>query len=80
MSTTAPYPHEGGCPQCRELRVCNSCGAALAGDLGRCTNGRCGTCHRLVCVNTTRLFSSERVHGYGIHGHGRRPHFRTEGA
>jgi hypothetical protein len=69
----AAYPHEGGCPQCRELRVCNACGAALAGDLGRCTNGRCGKCHRTRCVMT----AGGSTHGYGLRGSS---HFRTEGA
>ena len=44
----APYPHPGACPQCREARVCNYCGEAL--DAGRCTNGRCSTCHRRHCT------------------------------
>jgi len=56
----SPYPHEGGCAQCRALGVCNACGAPL--DSGHCTNGRCSACHRTVCV--TRGLD----HGYGIRG------------
>ena len=44
---TKPFPHEGGCLQCREQRACNACGRPL--DKDHCTNGRCGACHRAKC-------------------------------
>jgi len=49
------YPHEGGCPRCRETLLCNVCGRDLeAGPLARipkrCTNGRCIECHDAVCT------------------------------
>lgn len=40
------YPHEGGCEECRERRVCNVCG----GPERHCTNGRCRDCHNHVCT------------------------------
>lgn len=44
-----PYPHEGGCVECRRVAVCNYCGkpAAL---MTRCTNGRCRECHSAICT------------------------------
>lgn len=31
-------------------RVCEVCGKGLREDYSRCTNGRCGECHRLYCT------------------------------
>ncbi len=57
----APYPHEGGCPVCRALKVCNYCGKSVAFDTGRCTNGRCGPCHAKHCAG-----KAAGEHGYGV--------------
>jgi hypothetical protein len=60
LHETLSYPHEGGCPSCRDARRCNACGGPL--DAHRCTNGRCGRCHAAHCTpggNTTP------GHGYG---------------
>jgi hypothetical protein len=53
-----PYPHAGGCPDCREERVCNFCGKPIGQDRGRCTNGRCSMCHAAVC-------GKGAAHGFG---------------
>lgn len=58
LAGVRPYPHEGGCPRCRELRVCNYCGCSIVGDSGRCTNGRCSMCHAGIC-------GSGDAHGFG---------------
>lgn len=31
-------------------RVCEVCGCNTSKDAGRCTNGRCGDCHRKHCT------------------------------
>lgn len=56
-----PFPHPGGCPGCRSVRCCNYCGADIRQDAGRCTNGRCGHCHRTICT-------PDEAHGYGRQG------------
>lgn len=67
----APYPHEGACPHCRAIRVCNACGKSIKTDAGRCTNGRCTSCHSTVCWN-----AGPQVHGFGtIRGSA---HFRID--
>lgn len=55
-----PYPHEGGCHCCTYARVCNVCGEPLGSD--RCTNGRCGRCHRSECTTGGQTSPG---HGYG---------------
>jgi len=61
------YPHEGGCPGCRDARVCNVCGGAFGvGKLGgRCTNGRCSRCHQEHCTPGGQTTPG---HGYGAVG------------
>lgn len=44
-----PHPHQGGCEGCRKAAQCNVCGGP-AGSAQRCTNGRCATCHVVVCT------------------------------
>lgn len=55
------HPHEGACPGCFEERRCNVCGADTRRDSGRCTNGRCGSCHQVVCT-----FGGETSIGHGF--------------
>lgn len=59
------YPHVGGCEGCHAERVCNVCGADTRKDRGRCTNGRCTTCHVAVC---TAGGDTSPGHGYGSVG------------
>jgi hypothetical protein len=59
-----PYPHVGACDGCRQLQVCNYCGANTARDTGRCTNGRCSECHRTVCTGG----SNPHEHNFGKQG------------
>lgn len=60
------YPHEGACEACRAARVCNYCGGPLGGVLdGRCTNGRCRTCHSAVCAPGGDVSPG---HGFGNQG------------
>lgn len=64
--TVAPYPHEGGCAMCREMRLCNACGESLRGaGVGRCTNGRCRSCHESTCTSGG---ITSPGHGYGRQG------------
>lgn len=46
MKTITPFPHAVACPDCRDSKVCNFCGAPDP----RCTNGRCMKCHDGVCT------------------------------
>lgn len=62
-----PYPHEGGCASCAELRVCNVCGAPFPYERPDCTNGRCMACHDLHCSS-----GGDTTPG---HGFWRRPFF-----
>lgn len=57
------YPHQGGCPGCRDARVCNVCGTSVAFAIGvsRCTNGRCGACHHRYCTGGSDVAGD---HGY----------------
>lgn len=57
-----PYPHRGGCERCYAERRCNVCGVSTKNDRGRCTNGRCSSCHRDVC---TPGGETSPGHGYG---------------
>jgi hypothetical protein len=71
----AEYPHEGGCVECHERRLCNYCGTAInrmSG--GRCTNGRCAKCHATVCTSGG---STSSGHGFGKQG---KPWYRKERA
>lgn len=66
-----PYPHAGACAECRQRRECNYCGKAL--DRNRCTNGRCGSCHRDICTSGG---VASPGHGFGKQGgahYGARP-------
>jgi hypothetical protein len=58
-----PYPHEGGCPECRDARVCDACGTSVRFGVGstRCTNGRCGACHNRYCTGGGAV---DTGHGY----------------
>jgi hypothetical protein len=58
-----PYPHDGGCSECRSRQVCNVCGYLLSG--GVCTNGRCLFCHGRVC---TPGGETAPGHGFGSRG------------
>lgn len=62
--TLAPFPHPGGCRDCRVLRRCNACGLNIAETMqAGCTNGRCRECHITACVNR-----GPEGHGYGAVG------------
>lgn len=61
MKLTTTYPHEGGCPCCREQGRCNVCGAQIQAST-RCSNGRCLRCHDRVC---TPGGIAGPGHGYG---------------
>ena len=54
------WPHPGGCEGCRAEKLCNFCGGPK--DEGRCTNGRCSTCHGKVCTPGGNVAPG---HGYG---------------
>lgn len=58
----ARLPHQGACPQCRSLKLCNYCGADMPKQIDRCTNGRCIRCHRNVC---TAGGATSSGHGFG---------------
>ena len=60
-----PYPHAGGCERCYAARRCNSCGASTKGDPGRCTNGRCSSCHGQYCGPGGETSPG---HGFGTRG------------
>ena len=55
------WPHAGGCEGCRNLRTCNVCGEPISRET-RCTNGRCPTCHRMICTPNGVTSSG---HGFG---------------
>lgn len=55
------YPHEPACSECRTLRLCNVCGSPATIDQ-RCTNGRCGSCHSVVCTSGG---ATDSGHGFG---------------
>ena len=57
-----PYPHAGGCERCYASRRCNVCGASTKADPGRCTNGRCSSCHSQHCGPGGETSPG---HGYG---------------
>lgn len=46
---TANY-HLIACEHCRKEKICNFCSGSLGSlDSGRCTQGRCNSCHRTIC-------------------------------
>lgn len=44
------YPHASNCPDCRAKLLCNVCGTSIKSDFGRCTNGKCASCHATTCT------------------------------
>ena len=61
--TDIPFPHAGGCVECRGLEICNCCGFPAPKAI-RCTNGHCTHCHQIVCTPGGITYPG--------HGHGSR--------
>lgn len=46
-----PSDHPIACEHCRKAKICNACLGPLGSmESGRCTQGRCASCHRVVCA------------------------------